>query len=322
MRDRFIFFLLMVSLTWMPATGYGQKPGEVTPQAESKEVGAVVDLPVKEWAGKKFIFLEKPKNLQKWGYKLSLQKERVPSKRDYNPKWEVPVSKNLRYDRFVGKTISCVEVEEKPGNFDFVITFVEAGENLKLFGFTYQGHLDGIAPNADLARAKERWQGKTIYSLERHLNDSQPNSDRQQKIPVKVGEALKVLDVQWNWDTFQPLRVMVEKGDGEKGFLPAAFSWTNIFAGWWKKTRPWEDVFWEVNPREKWKWGGDVWKAIDEGSVTEGMTKEQVRLSWGKPEKITPDLSAGVSREQWFFESKVLIFEGQEVAAIQTRGAR
>ncbi len=321
MRYRFFFFLLVVCLLGMPAAGNGQKAGEETLRPEAKEA-AGVDLPVKEWAGKSFVILGKAQNLQKWGYKLSLQKERVPSKRDYNPKWEVPVSKNLRYDRFVGKTISCVEVEENPGAFNFVATFVEEGENLRLFGFAYQGHLDGIAHAADLTRAKERWGGKTIYSLEKHLQDSQAGSDRQQRIPVKVGEALTVLDVQWGWNALQPLKVIVEKRDGKRGFLSAAFSWTNIFTGWWKKTRPWEDVFAEVNPRETFKWGEEVWKAIDEGKVTMGMTKVQARLSWGKPETITPDASAGAPREQWFYESNVLTFEGENVAVIQTRGVK
>jgi hypothetical protein len=321
MKDRFILFLLGICLMGTPAEANGQKVGEGASRPEAN-AAAGLDLPVKEWVGKSFIFLEKPRNLQKWGYRLSLQKERIPSQRDYNPKWEVPVSKNLRYDQFAGKSISCTEAEEKPGDYDFVVTFLEPGENLKLFGFTYQGHLDGIAHGADLPRAKERWGGKTIYALERHLSDPQPGSDRQQRIPVKIGEPLTVLDVGWGGDALQPLKVWVAKKDGRKGFLSAAFSWTNVFRGWWKEKRPWEDVFAEEDPREKFKWGEEIWKAIDEGVVTQGMTKEQTRLSWGKAEKITTDASAGGPREQWFYESKVLIFEGERVVTIQTRGVK
>jgi hypothetical protein len=315
-----LFFLGLCSAGAAVPT-WAQESRKTFPGEKTDAVSAV-DLRVDKWKGNTFVFLEKERHLQKWGYRLSLRKERVPSKRDYDPKLEVPVSKNLRYDRFVGKTISCLEAEKIQGEFDYAVTFLDPGENLKLFGFTYQGHLDGIAFAADLPRSQARWKGKTIYALERHLPGLQPDSDRPQKITVSIGEPLTVLDVGWGTDALRPLKVLVARKDGRKGFFSAGFSWTNVFAGWWRETRPWEDVFSETDPREKFKWGEETWKAVDEGTVTRGMTKEQARLSWGKAEKITTERSAGGLRELWFYESKVLIFEGEKVAAIQTRGAK
>ena len=96
----------------------------------------MLDVPVNKWLGKKFIFLEMPKILQKYGYELHLTKDFYSSRSSYNPELETDVTYNLRYDKFAGKTMKVIDIEDK--SFDPVLTFEEEQSKMKIYGKPYK----------------------------------------------------------------------------------------------------------------------------------------------------------------------------------------
>lgn len=110
--------------------------------------------------------------------------------------------------------------------------------------------------------------------------------------------------------------LIVETSQGEKGYIPTAFSWTNIPSSW-KGYRPWEDKFYEFNPREKFKWNEEILALIHNGKIKIGMDKEQAKLSWGNPNKINKNILQDIIQEQWVYHNKLLYFDNGKLTAIQ-----
>lgn len=298
-------WVLLVSLSSLTNSVHAQRSiGKVEPEIkEDREVSEdVLDIPVEQWIGKRFIFLEKSKSSQKSGYKLYSDKKRY---------------KELEYDKFVGKIIKVVNVERaKYSRNNYDVTFVEEESDKKIYAETCEGHMEGIAFFDDMAKAKERWLGKTIYfksslaqAVRKTIETYDEELDKYGEIKVKIGDPLKVLDIWWGIDDFNSLWMIVETTEGEKGFISTAFSWTNICSEEWTENRPWENEFFEFNPKEKYSWSDEVWEMMNNGEVRVGMNKEQVELSWGKPEKINKDISEGLILEQWIYSSQYLYFD-------------
>ncbi|MBT9131511.1 MAG: hypothetical protein DDT32_01938 [Syntrophomonadaceae bacterium] len=316
MYKKFLISLVFISIILLTITHAQQRSIGKVEKAPEKADESVLDIPVKQWMGKRFIFLEKWRVLQEFGYNLSLSKN-FYSRRGKPGEFEVETTYNLKYDKFVGKTIRVIDVEKKYS--DDIVTFVEEESNMKVYAKPYKGYIDGIALLDDITKAKERWLGKTIYSKRRTITTYCEEMDKHGDVKVKFGEPLKVIDIWWGLHSIEPLWVIVETTSKEKGFVSTAFSWTNIYSDRWTEERPWENAFFEFNPKERYKWSDEIWELIDNRKVRIGMNKEQVKLSWGKPEKINKDIYQGLIREQWIYSSQYLYFDDDKLTAIQSR---
>ena len=78
-----------------------------------------------------------------------------------------------------------------------------------------------------------------------------------------------------------------------------------------------EELFTTSEPRFGKKWSKKIWKAIDDGTVIIGMTKEQARLSWGEPSDINTTTTRGSETEQWVYGESYLYFRNGILDAIQ-----
>jgi hypothetical protein len=155
----------------------------------------------------------------------------------------------------------------------------------------------------DIENARKQWAGKTVWSKMLMISDYDEQSGAVTLTPVKKYGPLKVVDVVPGWDEEKPVRVKLETPDGKQGFVDLNLSGTNVR----KESRllgRFEDHLMAENPRLKHKWGPDVWAAIEKGQVYAGMTGEQVKMSWGEPEKVT----RAASREVWTYPSGALVF--------------
>lgn len=312
MNYKIIFLLFIVT-----ACCFSQRSiGKVSKKQDVASSDSI-DVPVENWVGKKFIFLEKNKRLQEFGYDLHLNKNFYSYRDSYDSDLEVNTTYNLKYSRFVGKTITVVNVEE--GTVGNIYVFEEDSTGLKLYGQPYNGHIDGIAPLLDIDRAKKRWMGKTLYSKEREINTYDEETGEYGTVKVKIGIPLKVIDIWWGLDSVWPIWIIVETKTGEKGYINTKFSWTNVYSDWWTDARPWEDDFFEFNPKQKYKWSNDVWELIDKQKVKIGMTKEQIILSWGKPKEMNKDIYKSGTHEQWIYEGQYLYLENGKLTSMQNR---
>lgn len=308
------FFTLFISLI-LPNILYAQRSiGEVKAPPTKAVEPNYLNLTVEQYVGKRFIFLQKPKDWQKKGYRFHLDGYYL--RKGYNPELETE-DHNLRYDRFVGKTIKAIAVEKVEYD-EYNVIFLEEESNMKIYSKSSFGEIDGIALLEDLSKAKERWLGKLIFSKVRAINTYNAELDKYGVVRVKIGDALRVNDICWGVMSLFPLWVIVETTKGEKGFIAVSFSWTNIP---YRLTdgRPWDNAFFEFDPKEKYGWSDEIWELIDSAEVSIGMNKEQVRLIWGKPKKINKDIYQDQIHEQWIYEHQYLYFKNDKLTAIQSR---
>jgi len=218
------FFLFRLTCAWA--------------QPESKSALATVDIPIESWVGKRFIFLEKPDILRKFGYPLFLTKDYYSTKSRFDTTLEVEKTRTLRYNRFVGKTITAVAVEQDSDRI--VVTFVEDGTNLTLYTRAYKGCIPDLALFDELANAKTKWLGKTIYSKKQYLTNYDSQSGSIGSLKIKTGSPLKVIDVRWGIGPGGPIALLVQTLDGEKSYLFTRLSWTNWYLDHWQDSRPWQ----------------------------------------------------------------------------------
>ena len=250
--------------------------------------------------------------LQKHGYDLRLSKK--PSYKSTDPELETSIG-GLKYDNFARKKIKALSVER--GLFDYLVTFEEEGAGRKIYADSHKEHIGGIALVADLEKAKERWGGKTIWSKNKTISTYDAENDKHGDVAVRIGDPLKVVDVWWGSPLFGPLWLIVETKDKEKGYIRTKFSWTNQYRDWWKASRPWENDFFESDPKTL-GWSDEIWQKINDQRVATGMTKQQVSLSWGEPKSVTSTLSDDGSREQWAYSDQFLYFEGDVLKTIES----
>jgi hypothetical protein len=65
-------------------------------------------------------------------------------------------------------------------------------------------------------------------------------------------------------------------------------------------------------------WDMETCQTIDQKEVSIGMTSEQVRLSWGKPERINTTTTANIEREQWVYGREYLYVVNGVLRSMQT----
>ncbi|BBI30779.1 stalk domain-containing protein [Cohnella abietis] len=62
-----------------------------------------------------------------------------------------------------------------------------------------------------------------------------------------------------------------------------------------------EGYFFSYDPKKKYAWSASIWSQIKAGKVSLGMTKEQVRFSWGAPAGKSTATAAGKTIETWVY---------------------
>jgi len=291
--------------------------------SEAKNIGKVIkkenyhsdDIQIQNWIGQKFMFLEKHKSLQSYGY----QRLSFSSKKLY--------SKHPTYDKWVGKIITVESIT--PDRSCFLIKFDYKGK--KIYAKPCGNNIDGIILLQDLENAKERWMGKTIYSkkgLIRTYDEDGGKREVEGKINVFINEPLKVIDVISTMIGCNKtcIWVVVKTSKQEVGFIGVAYSYTNYYisryiGGKYSEERPWQKDITEFNPQEKFGWSDEICQTISEKKISLGMTKLQIIWSWGKPESINRGIyKEGKSSEQWVYGSGSYVYFNDgvdKVTAIQ-----
>lgn len=280
-----------------------------TTWAESSNETSSVNLTTEQWTGHTFTFLALPADKQSAGYDIFTIDQASRG-------FEGDRSVRIPYAQHAGKQVTVTEVIPYPAGpnqqeFMIYMTVNDTGE--KLVGRTMRGQLEGLVLTADLANAKKRFLGKTIYPKLRELAGVYiPGSNETpEAVPIPIGSPVTVVDVYPGNQSQEPIWLVVSF-NGEKAVLPIAYSWTNIPVSSWAGTSPWQEAFFTEDPRLSLGWSHSLWYQIENGNVEEGMTKGQVMLSWGKPQRSEANDSI------WVYGNKKLSFTGDVVHSMET----
>ncbi len=282
--------------------------GGVAWAAVSSEI-TPVNLTTEQWKGNSFTFLALPADKQAAGYEIFPvdQAERG---------FEGDRSVRSSYAAHVGKEAVVTEIVSFPAGYNqneylVYLTVKDTGE--KLVGRTVRGQLDSLVLTADLTNAKEQFLGKVVYPKLRELQgvyvpgiNSTPGT-----VAAAIGSPATVVDVYTGNQTQEPIWLILSV-NGEKAILPIAYSWTNMPANSVTQNPPWQDALFTEDPRVSFGWSLDAWNKIESGIVEEGMTKGQIRLSWGKPVSTEEDDTV------WIYGTKKLGFTGDILHSIET----
>lgn len=283
------------------------------PVGEAAADNVVPNLSPEQWVGQTFLFHPLPKDRQEAGYQIF-------KIADADRGWTGERSVRLPYNEHVFKQVRITEVIKFPagtGYTEYIVYMTEKNTGMKLVGRTMRGQLEGLMLEADLKQARSQLLGKHIYIRERvlRLEDSLAGVTTPQVVSVKIGSAIKVVDIYAGIRTDEPIWLVVLV-DGKRAIVPIAYSWSNINVSIWKQTPAWQDDFFTEDPRATFGWSKEVWDKIDAGLVDEGMSKKQVELSWGFPLSISekPD---GSGNSVWSYGSSVLTFKGDTLVVVE-----
>jgi hypothetical protein len=280
----------LVSICCVVALAQPEKRQNITTEkkSESKPVEAAPTLfpyhPIRSWVGKRFIFLPKPKGSESGTYE------------DF--------SRAVTHQKYAGRVARVVSADDSGASAYIEFEMEGSGERLRVFTVANKESVRGMALLDDIENAGKQWAGKTVWSKMLIISSYDEQSGAITMTPVKKFGPLKVVDVVPGWDEEKPVRFKLEAPDGKQGFVDLNLSGTNVQ----KEVRHlgrFEDHLLAEDPRLKHKWRADVWAAIEKGQVYAGMTEEQVKMSWGEPEKITPTAVG----EVWTYRGGALVFK-------------
>jgi hypothetical protein len=280
----------LVAICYAVAPAQPETRQNITPEkkTESKPVEAAPTPfpyhPIGSWVGKRFIFLPKPKGSESGTYE------------DF--------SRMVTHKKYAGRVARVVTANDSGASAYIEFEMEDDGERLRVFTVANKESVRGMALLDDIENARKQWAGKTVWGKMLMISSYDEQSGAITMTMVKKFGPLKVVDVVPGWDEEKPARFKLETPDGKQGFVDLNLSGTNVQ----KEVRylsRFEDHLLAENPRLKYKWRADVWSAIEKGQIYPGMTEEQVKMSWGEPEKLTRT-AAG---EVWTYTNGTLVFK-------------
>ncbi|MBN2188717.1 MAG: hypothetical protein JW699_04625 [Chitinispirillaceae bacterium] len=289
-----------------PAAGAAVKPA-------ASDTGA---LTMTAWPGKKFVLLEKPLLYCGYGYELwpcpQFEKCRGAIDAAFFTKY-----RRARCDVFAGRTMTVVSVTGSGA--ERAVAFRDPVSGKKLYARTADGECREFAYAADRDAAEKRWLGRHVFSARGFV--SYLSSNRSVTVQVDLRDSLLVTGVRFGLTPLpaKPLWLMVRTRKGDSGAIPFRFSWTNAARKQLRAGEPWEDDFYETNPAALCPADGRTWETINAHRVSEGMTRAQVRMSWGRPQAKDSAEYRGAPRERWTYESKDLYFDGKELIGAEEK---
>jgi hypothetical protein len=270
--------------------------------ASACEASGLGRLPVRCWVGQQFIVLPKDKAARNQGY---------PEIEGMAPRYGHPT-----YSELAGKTVKVTKVEWQqyslsPDLSGWIITFQTGGNGLfyTANAVPHPGEgrddavVDCLALLRDLQLARGTYLNKRYWPLTPRLPplDDDGVSALPGYVILNKFEAVTVVDVLVSSAAEAPVRIVVNNDLGQEGYFDIAMSKTNRSSLVKPGIGSFANFMSDEDPKLAHNWPEDVWKAIENGKVLQGMTMEQVRLSLGSPIDVSRTTVENQAREQWVY---------------------
>lgn len=248
--------------------------------------------PFDAWMGQRLIFLPGPRASQDNIYDDFYGK---PTRRQY-----------------AGRIAKVVSVEDFSGRVHLELEMEDSKEHLRARVSPGKESLTGLALLDDINNARQQWLGKTLWCREGRLSIYDQQTDAVGFVTIKKYSPVKIIEVAAGWNEEKPVRFTLETADGKRGFVDLNLSGTNVFKQARHLNRL-EHCFLIADPRTARKWDPQIWALVENGQIAAGMTAEEVRMSWGEPDKITRTATG----EQWTYRAGTLIFKNGVMSGMQ-----
>jgi hypothetical protein len=274
-----------------------------------------VNLTTQQWVGHNFVFLALPAEGQADGYGFFKADQAVQG-------FSGDHSVRIPYLPNVGKIVKVTDVSPYTASnesFDYVVSMTEIGTGDKFVGRTLKGSIEGLALVEDIVNARHQFLGKTIYPKSSRLDgeDTLAGGLDTTTVTIPIGSPVTVTDVYAGITAKEPIWLIVS-ANGQKAIIRIAYSWTNQMTTFWTQKPPYQAELFMDDPRISLGCSATVWSQIQSGAVQVGMTKNEVRLSWGPPNNI----AQGDGGSMWVYGTKTLTFNGTTLTHIADKGPK
>ena len=295
-----MLFLCLNAVLFIHAQDSGQRQNLATekkndarlPEPSAATTALFPFHPLDSWRGQRFIFLPCPKASENNTYG------------DFSGK--------LTYKQYAGRIAKVISVEDFSGRVHLEFEMEDTKDHVRASTLPGRESIIGMALFDDISNARQQWQGKTLWCKEGRLSTYNELTDEVGLLVVKKYSPVKVADVKAAWNDEKPVRFVLETADGKQGFLDLNLSGTNVFKGA-RHLHRFDHCFVTEDPRKTRKWDAQIWTLIENGQIGAGMTAEEVRLSWGEPEKVTRTATG----ENWTYRAGTLVFKSGVLEKMQ-----
>ncbi|MBD3379785.1 MAG: hypothetical protein GF408_04915 [Candidatus Omnitrophica bacterium] len=275
----------------------GDPVGKVLLTPEIEKI--FVYRPVRSWAGEKFIFHPKPVSLQRFYYPhitLSDKGKGGPGKA------------HPSYADCAGRICTLNEITST-GDKAYLAEAVMDDDGTKFTISMTENFMDGLIAVKDLENARKYFLNKKVWYLKENLLSYDPAADEYIPVWAEKGSRLKIVRIEPSFDNKAPIRIFLDNGFGQTGYIDINLSGTNVPA-----TMMGRNTFFETfSLEDPSSWSEREKNLIANNMVASGMSRNQVRKSWGPPLTIQP--GKGGESEKWVYPyGDVLIFRNGKMA--------
>lgn len=265
----------------------GSIGNQKTPSQDKAVYSPLSYRPFEQLVGEQFMFLPKAKHSQRHGYsECTTEKDKF---------------KHPSYEEAVGRIGTIMKVEK--ADFSDQVVEIMMLDNKQIYKCTsFIEQIECLGSIQDLDAARRKWKGAAIWIKEGKIRTYDADEDSFEELKVKKLSGGLITNVVAAWSSYAPVRIIFKLEKGEEGFIDINPSGTNVPEGSRDKYK-FEDYFFSDNPKTIYKnWPKDIWESIEQDRVRIGMNKEQVILSWGKPQSSNKTVIQNIVSEQWIYK--------------------
>jgi hypothetical protein len=154
---------------------------------------------------------------------------------------------------------------------------------------------------SEIEDASARWKGKSLwYRGDSILLEQRSPTGQIQSIKVGQFSKMNVVDVKPSGSACYPVEFVLRTPSGEQGFIDCVLSGTTV-PNSLREASSFYKIFLETDPRKLCPHSPEIWVQIETKTISIGMNREQVLLSWGEPRDIKTTVTADGRREQWIY---------------------
>ena len=237
----------------------------------------------------------------------------IPSRKYAFRKYRCGVSAP-KYAQIAGKKFRVTAFQEKKRCFK--IQLLESEKKCIVSYLAIQPYLEEAALFSEFEGARDKYQGKKLWRTKRYLTIMPDLTKNPSKIKVKKYSPVMVQKVVLGSMPLKPIKFIVKTADDRVGYVEATVSGSNPGLLGKEYNQYFHEEFLTEDPRKKYKWSQEIWRKIEEGKISKGMTEEQVKMSWGPPKKVNAS-SSGIN-DQWVYSSSYLYFSKGKLTSWQT----
>ena len=270
------------------------------------------DLTIDGILGKRLYILEKSIALQKYGYQHI-----YPDTNDY-------FAPCVSYSELAGKIVKITNIiKDSSANYKLTLLDETSGKYYKTTAYPLSekigNHINDVAYYDDLDKAKQNWLNTTVYLKTSLLYTYNAKTEEIKKFKVDKYTSVKIVDVQWSMDDYDPITLVLECRDKKIGAVDTRYSYTNSTKSTIDESkRPWFKTFMNYDPQTKYKISNSDWELIKAGKVKVGFSKINCELAWGAPSSINKTTTSSFISEQWVYGLGLyLYFVNDTLSSIQ-----